>query len=249
MRVNTEYSHNTKENQGDFYTKLVYFLKDTYPDQFENFHLENHNFRIEKYEDLFLYLDEIYEYRRRYDLHWALNEAHERMNLMVEETTEKVRSYLEEELNSEEFAKFSILSAEMAIISEDVNRKVSHILTKFRTISFLVSLIDIIISVILIIIISHFAHLGNSLVNSIIIGFLFTGFIAFFKVTLDRFYIIPKVKEWGWKKYLKEVQITKQTLVEAKAISIIVMESIRIKDEPEVTYSLFRKGIHRMSQI
>lgn len=249
MNNNNNNDLDIRENPRDFYSRLEKFLKDTYPDQYEAFHLDSYNFRIDRYEKLFSYLDEIYAHRRRYDLHWALNEAQERMNVLVRETTETVRDYLEEQLTPDEFMQISLLSAEMAETTSDISRKVSRILTKFQTISFLVSLVDIIISVILIILISHFAHFGNTLIDSILIGILFTGFIAFLKVTLDRFYIIPKIREWGWKKYLREIKITKQTLVETKAVSIIITESIRRKDDPEVTISLFRRGIYMMSQI
>lgn len=50
---------------------------------------------------------------------------------------------------------------------------------------------------ILIILISELSHTGADSISSPLFSVMLIGFVALFKVTLDRFFIMSKVERWG----------------------------------------------------
>lgn len=238
-----------EESNGEFSRRMTRFIERVYPDEFSLELVDPHRHRIQQFEEMFRWLDEIYAHRERYDLHWAFHEAEEVFRRQMDLSGAGIDQCLRQHYSRENRLRLTALTSRMDLTarrkSAAINRKTMY----FSTISDLVSLIDIVISVILIVIISEIAHFGNTLFDSVVLILLFTGIIALLKVTLDRFFIIPRVRRWGWKKYLEEVRITKQILVEVKAVSVVVMKAIREERDPEETYRLIEAGIREISFI
>ncbi len=64
-------------------------------------------------------------------------------------------------------------------------------------------MVEIVISLILVIGLSHVSHSGDVFINSARLSVLFVGTIAFLKVTLEKYLVKPKIDRLGWKLYIK----------------------------------------------
>lgn len=231
----------------DFAFRMRQFMERVYPDEFVPDLLDPHHIQMERFEELFCWLDEIYAHREKYNLHWALHEAEDVLERLIDESGKNITECLSSHYTRESRQRLTELTSRM---DRSAHRKQSAINRKtrnFSILSFLVSLVDIVVSVILIIIISEIAHIGNTLFHSIVVVILFTGIVALLKVTLDRFIIIPLVTKWGWKKFLENVGVTKQTLIEVEAVSIVVIEAIKGDRDPETVSVLIERGIREIS--
>ncbi len=82
--------------------------------------------------------------------------------------------------------------------------------------------IDIVISVILIILISKYGHIGESVfANVFLVGIIFL-LIVLLKVFLDRFFIIPKVEKFGRNLYKRFVLKIRKSLVDLVVIFLFL---------------------------
>lgn len=141
--------------------------------------------------------DLIFEDRDKYDLHWAFSNAQAKINSL----TSKIFIGLRVDFESFKEKYPGLFEDYCFKAMHKSQKKVNRNLNLYEAISQFVSFIDIIISVILIVLISKASHIGDTLFQSAFLGLVFFGIIALLKVTLDRFYVIPKVHNWGWKKY------------------------------------------------
>lgn len=92
----------------------------------------------------------------------------------------------------------------------------------FKFFSHLVMGIDIVISVVLIILISKYGHIGESVFSNVfLVGIVFL-LIVLLKVFLDRFFIIPKVEKFGRKLYRKFVVKIRNSLVDLVVIFLFL---------------------------
>lgn len=96
----------------------------------------------------------------------------------------------------------------------------------FNMLSNIITIIDVIISVFLILLISEIAHYLNAIVSSWVLWIIFVWIVALFKVTLDRFRIIPKVHKFWWWLYIRTIQHYKEILARYEAVSLVMIESI-----------------------
>jgi len=231
----------------DFDCRVQNFIRRVYPDEFDPDLLDPHQLQMERYEDIFSWLDDVYAHRERYNLHWALREAGDVLERLVGESGENIADCLSRHYNRENRERLSRLTARMDRAVKRKQAVINRKTRQFTILSFLVSLVDIVISVILIVIISEIAHFGNMLFTSIILVIIFTAIIALLKVTLDRFYIIPLVQRWGWRKFLENTRINKQTMIEFEAVSIVVMQAIKEEREPRIVCQLIERGIREIA--
>lgn len=232
---------------GDFARQMREFMQRVYPNEYVPTLLEPHQARIKRFEEIFRWLDEIYTHRERFNLHWALHEAGDVLERLIDESGRNIQECLSCHYRRENRQKLTDLTSRMDRRAHKKQAAINRKTQTFSILSFLVSLVDIVVSVILIILISEVAHIGNTLFDSIVLIILFTGIVAFLKVTLDRFVIIPLVTRWGWRRYLEDVSNIRQTLIEVEAVSIVVMEAIREELDPNITAQLIERGIREIS--
>jgi len=201
---------------------------------------------IAKMEAIYTDLDAIHEKKDRYDLHWALHEAVDIHTGLTDEMERIVDDCLTSCLGGRAHSEVEAIEARLRDIDHRRSLSILHNAEYFSTLSFLVSLIDIGISVVLIVLISEIAHLGGNLLHSLILGILFVAIIAFLKVSLDRFFTIPMVRRWGWKKYLNAITISRKTMIKLNAITIIMRASVEQHDSLEEIVNLIKRGVKRI---
>ncbi|EHQ36556.1 hypothetical protein [Methanoplanus limicola] len=239
---------NKSDKKGEFAESMKKFIQRVYPEYGPEL-VDPHLCCINRFEEMLLRLDEIYDNRERYNLHWALHEAGETFKSLMDEAGTDISQSLQKHYTQEERERLKELTSKMDWVAREKEFAISRRTEYFNTISNLLTRVDIIISVALIVIISEISHLGNTIFGSVILVLIFTGIVAFLKVTFDRFFIIPWIARLGWKKYLNEVEATRQILVDVEAVNVVVIAAIKDEKTPEVTYKLIERGTREISLI
>ncbi|UUX93352.1 hypothetical protein [Methanoplanus endosymbiosus] len=234
---------------GEFADSMKKFIQRVYPDEYSPELVDLDLCRINHFEEMFLWLDEIYDNRDRYNLHWALHEAGDIFKRLMDEAGTNISQSLRKHYTQEERERLNELTSKMDWVAREKELAIARRTEYFNTISNLLTRVDIIISVALIVIISEISHLGNTIFGSVILVIIFTGIVAFLKVTFDRFIIIPWIARLGWKKYLNEVEVTRKILVDVEAVNVVVIAAIKDEKAPEVTYKLIERGTREISMI
>lgn len=198
--------------------------------------LKFHREPLDHLDTLFLALEEVYRERHRYNLHWAFHHAQLTFNDLFDATMEhRLRPALATmQKQAEHHSDRDLITREMEALKKEHHRKIKRLQRKrqiFSFMSFLVSFVDIIISLALIVVIAEVSNLSQTLINSSLLALVFLCSIALLKVTLDRFWIIPHVDTWGWELYRKAVQRYKSSLANLVALGMGIEEMI-VRDIP-----------------
>ncbi|MHA1308652.1 MAG: hypothetical protein ACTSQN_15280, partial [Candidatus Heimdallarchaeota archaeon] len=178
-------------------------------------------------------LHEIYLNRERYDLHWAFKRANESIIVRQEKISKKIHS--------------KIPSYKEILVNTDKRTKLRVKRTRniFNFLSILISVIDIAVSVALILLVTFLSQHIESLIESVLLNILFIGLIALAKVSLDRFVIIPQIDRWGWKQYLKSINLMKQITISLMSTGLVLEEAVKRDVDNETLVELFLRGFER----
>ncbi len=162
--------------------------------------------------------DEIYKNREKYDLHWAFYEAQQKMSGFFKIFFNACRvkmDYLKQK-------NPNLMKDFIHHIQVKRQKRITRKIKAYSIASFLVSFVDIILSLVLIILVSKVGHMGETLFSSALLGTLFFVLIAFLKVSLDRFYLVPKIHYWGWITYKKIYKNFRHNISMIIAIAIVL---------------------------
>jgi len=196
-----------------FYNTMKSFAKEVYPDTYSNELFEAKKEYIDSSRDIFGDLYGVYEDRAKYDLHWAFNDASRIFKEFSEHLPERPDRA---QPRPPEYNKY---------FDDMRNRVRKHITAtgrKYELLSFAISFIDIAISVALILVVTAIAHLGEKGLQSIILLAVFVALVALIKVSIDRFFIIPRVEKLGWSMYRKLTERVMDHAAKITAIRVIV---------------------------
>ncbi|MFX0171600.1 MAG: hypothetical protein ACFE9L_06750 [Candidatus Hodarchaeota archaeon] len=111
-------------------------------------------------------------------------------------------------------------------MEKQAKRRVNRFSRVFPLLNHGVSLLDILISVILILVATQISHEAGYYFDTILLSTLFIVFVALTKISLDRFFIIPTIDRWGWRFYDRMIQYTCQELIKLNTTFLVLMESI-----------------------
>jgi len=178
-------------------------------------------------------LHEIYLNKERYNLHWAFKRANESIIIRQEKISKKIESKIP---NYEEI---------FANTSKRTKLRIRRTKNIFNFLSVLISFIDIVVSVGLILLVTFLSQEIESLIESLILNILFIGLIALAKVSLDRFVIIPQIDKWGWKQYLKSINLMKQITISLMSTGLVLEEAVKRNVDNETLVDLFLRGFER----
>jgi len=139
-------------------------------------------------EQMFYDLDEIWESRETYSLHWAFQNASSNLNHALHTMEQYVQSvnYSDQRLVS---------------LSEAAREDIASAAKQFQRLSYMTMALDIVVSVILILGVTLLGQRLESLFYSYTLVISSIGILAVAKVSLDRFMIIPTIDSWGWNRY------------------------------------------------
>lgn len=172
---------------------------------------------VEKVDAGFHELEQIHENHARYNLGWAFNQARQRFATFYDSATERYE-------RSAASATGTASDEQVELVARRGLRALARSSRIFSVLSILVSVVDIVISVVLILAVSKVSHYTDTMVGSATVGLVVVAAVALFKVTLDRFVIIPFVHRWGWRRYSGALSRNKRILSNLLAVGLVVKE-------------------------
>lgn len=152
-------------------------------------------------DNIFDEIDEVYHNREKYSIEWAFEDAQKKLNQFSDEIVEEqLKPKLLKHSNN-----YQLKDAfeELKIMNRGLKKKTKWYSRLFSNMYLLLSMVEIVISLILVIGLSKISHSGEIFINSTILSVLFVGTIAFLKVTLEKYLVKPKIDTWGWGLYLR----------------------------------------------
>ncbi|WP_432664174.1 hypothetical protein R9X47_27040 [Wukongibacter baidiensis] len=216
-------------------------IKEVFPQFYSQELINSEKEYISQADEIFDEIEEVYRDRERYSMHWAFENAQDKINDFYIQVTE---GRIKDELQSYE-GKYKILTefGKLDKINKKRIKQIKRVFRMYSTISSLVSIIDIIISLILILIISEISHRGEYLITSAYLSVLFVIFFALLKVTLEKYYIMPRVERLGWKLYNKATMKFKKYLSLLITIGLAIHASTDQNHDPNEIVSILRTSI------
>jgi len=167
------------------------------------------NIEIRKYFNDF---DTILEDREKYNIDWAFKDAQEKLDKFSNEIIQdkiKNKCFLckNTSYSEEAFSKYS---------------KTSRLLLKrqktqarlFSNMFWFMTVIEFILSIILVVGISKISHTGEGMVDSELLGIFIVVTFAFIKVFIERFFLKPRLEEFGWQLYERSINHLKTLTLE-----------------------------------
>lgn len=184
---------------------------------------ENISEELDKFNELFNQFSEIAGNEHRYNLNWAFKNSQDEFNQLSKEILEKKLERKKQcNLDSKIIEEYSVILKRKKRIEKGLKRK-------FKLFSFmnsLISLIDVILSIILVLVISEISHKGELYLSSEVLSGLFVFFFAFLKVTLEKYFIAPKVEKFGWKLYERSINQYKKDIIIVTTMTLVTHEGI-----------------------
>jgi hypothetical protein len=165
---------------------------------------------LDRLDRVFAELEAIHDHRRRYDLHWAFDNAQEQLA----ELSELARRWCPTRADCQDAVDEAVSEdlSELEALRERKVAKLRFAARAFSILSSLISSVDIVVSVALILVITQIAHVSDSFIESAAVALAVIALVAGVKVTLDRFYVIPWITRWGWGLYGATVRGFKSTI-------------------------------------
>lgn len=209
--------YDTDASLKQFESEILSYLSLEFPDYYHKAILEHKKESIKFMSSLFNDFNQIHEEREKYNLHWAYKNANEAFKFT--ELKRKTPS-------TPACKSFTTYDEVAQTVVKRAETRVNRFSRIFSLLSLGVSLLDIVISVILILIVTQIAHEAGYLFETVLLSTIFIAVVALIKVSLDRFFIIPTIDRWGWQFYDRMVQYTRQELIKLNATFLVLMESI-----------------------
>ncbi len=195
---------------------------------------------LNKFNELFNEFSEIAQNEQKYNLNWVYKNSQDKFDQLVREILKKQWNRKKQhDLDSKIIEEYSIILKHRNRIEKGLKRR-------FKLFSFMssfISVIDIILSLILVLVISEISHKGDLYISSEILSGMFVFFFAFLKVTLEKYFIAPKVEKIGWKLYERSINQYKKIIIIITTMKLVIYEGI-VNDigVPNVVKSL-RRGL------
>jgi len=202
--------------------------------------IENISEELDKFTELFNEFSEIAENEHKYNLNWAYKNSQNKFNQLSKKILEKkIERKKQKNLDKKIIEEYSVILNRRKLIEKRLKRR-------FKLFSFmnsLISVIDVILSIILVLVISEISHKGELYLSSEVLSGLFVFFFAFLKVTLEKYLIAPKVEKFGWKLYERSINQYKKDIVIVTAMSLVTHQGIVNDIGVENVLRSLRRGV------
>ena len=178
--------------------------------------------------DFIKHNQDVYKNREQYNIHWAFNHSQKMMNQYFNKfAVQRIQS------KSKQFKSSNCTICDKFICKANQRRR-NRLKRKIQTYSYtslLITLLDILLAVIMVLAITRLKTVAEHLFTT---GVLFAVLIAVTKVTLDKFWITPKVHSWGWKMFNKINSNFTKNISTALALLFILGELSKEDHQEEV---------------
>lgn len=167
--------------------------------------------RLNEINSFFNEIDEIYDDRHQYNIEWAFENAQEKMDSFNEKVIDKKlrkKCFLCGQKKNMD-SKFKGLQK----LGKKELKKAKRYSRIFRHVYSIITFLEIIISILLVLGLSHISHSGAELIHSTYISVLFGVVFAFFKVVIERYFVKPRIDNLGWAMYRRSTNRLRELTV------------------------------------
>ncbi|WBW97221.1 hypothetical protein [Oceanirhabdus sp. W0125-5] len=227
-------------DNNDIKTTVNSLLMEICPERNYDKQIEHISEDLEKLNNLFDEFSEVAENEHKYNLNWAYKNSQGKFDQLSKEILEKkLERKKQRNLDKKIIEEYSVILEGRKKIEERLKRRFNL----FSFMNSLISLIDVILSIILVLVISEISHKGELYLSSEVLSGLFVFFFAFLKVTLEKYLIAPKVEKFGWKLYERSIKQYKKDIVIVTAMSLVTHQGIVNDIGVENVLKSLRRGI------
>lgn len=157
---------------------------------------------------LFDAIKEIYQERERYNLEWAFQDAQQKLDTFKAEIVDRKLKSKCAACSANQLINQKYKGLQKA--SKLVMKKAKWYSRLFANMHTLLTLIEMIISVGLVLGLTHISHSGEALIASEWFSLAFVGTFAFLKVGLERYVVKPVLDRWGWALYMRTAETLRE---------------------------------------
>jgi hypothetical protein len=220
-----------------FDQEMTSFIRENYPDQDAAAVSELFEDEIDKAKTTFSSLQSIFENREQYSLHWAYKEA-----------AAAFKRFSQTPVKEEISARIPEYNDHLNTMKEKVQDHIHKTSARYSFLSTFVSFIDIVISVALILVVTMISQLGEKSVKSFVLLILLIAAVALIKVSLDRFFIIPKVEKLGWRMYRDLNTRLLKKAAKITAMRAVILKAYRNDESAEDLVELCERGFAKITK-
>ncbi len=157
-------------------------------------------------------LNTIYEDRHRYSLEWAFRDAQTRLDAFKADVIDKKLKRKCERCRDQNNVEAAYQGLQQR--SGRILKKTKWYRRLFANMYLAINLVEILLSMALVVGLSHLSHSGASFIHSETLSFWFVVIFAFLKVAIERYHIKPRIDEWGWTLYARSTSSLKLLTLE-----------------------------------
>jgi hypothetical protein len=194
--------------------------------------------RLNEINSFFNEIDEIYDDRHQYNIEWAFENAQEKMDIFNEKVIDKKlknKCFLCGKKKNMD-TKFKGLQK----LGKKEIKKAKRYSRIFRHVYSIITFLEIIISILLVLGLSHISHSGAEMIHSTYISLLFAVVFAFFKVVIERYFVKPRIDSLGWAMYRRSTNRLKEltVLVDEEATEVLNLNGEYEEKHSEVSIKI-----------
>ena len=227
--MNINVSKKPTESVKQMESEILTYINYNFPDYHDVKILEYKKEKIKHISSLFDEFDEIHAEREKYNLHWAFKKAHDAFQF----------NELKKSKESSKEACFKEYDVVAKYVVDQAINRFNWFSRSFSILNYGVSVLDIVISVILILAVTQISHSIHF--DTLLLATMFIAFVALVKVSLDRFFIIPTIDRWGWSFFRRMINYTRIELVKLNATFVVLMESTAREESLEKRLEIITK--------
>lgn len=218
---------NTKPpTSGNLEDEIRSYIQDSFPGYYHENITDPKKEKIAYFQDIFDEFKDIGDNNERHSLKWAFKRANEAFNF---------DQLKHPQHQTDCFIAYDDVVSEVYIKAKE---KLNNLSRRFSYLSIGVSISDIAISVLLILLVTVLSHRADELFNTLVFSTMFIGAIAFTKVSVDRFAIIPFIDGYGWKQFNNTIAYARRETIKLNAILLVLIESINRNEPVDTRFNL-----------
>lgn len=213
----------------NFESEILYYVEQKFPDYYHNDIAKPKKEKIAHMSKLFEEFEEIGREKEKHNLKWAFKKANT-------------------EFNFEELAKvqpkrdcFIAYDEVVCAVHKQSKAKITNFSRRFSLLSLGVSMLDIVVSILLILIVTMISHVGDKIFDTLLFSTIFIGLVALTKVSLDRFAIMPVIDRYGWRLFNRTINYAREEAIKLNAVYLVLIESITRKESVETRFNLIKE--------
>jgi len=160
---------------------------------------------LKSIDQFFDQFDEIYENKEQYNISWAFKDAQDKLDGFKEEVVDekiKKKCLLCKDKDDSVYDTFK----EKSNLAIKRQKFLTNVFEKSHT---FMTIIEFVLSVILVLIVSEISHSESLVVESRMFSMWVVITFAFLKVIIEQFLLRPKVEDLGWRLYASSVALLK----------------------------------------